>query len=92
MTAELMMALHEQYLSYVDEISKVTKNLMTFLDQNKDFRNGFDVSVMLYIKSADIKLSCERRECCSSPDLQIIGGDRDSLKICVAELANMIAE
>lgn len=92
MEAELMRALHEQYLSYVAAISKSMKNLMTFLDQNKDFRNAFDVSVMLYIKSADLKLSCERHELCSSPDLQIIGGDRTNLKTCVAELANTIAE
>lgn len=92
MDAELLKALHEQYLSYIAEISKVTKNLMTFLDQNKDFRSGFDVSILLYIKSADLKQSCERKELCSSPDLKIIGGARRSLKLCAAELAHEIPE
>lgn len=92
MKAELMKALHEQYVSYVEELKKTTKNLMTFLDQNKDFRALLDVSILLYFKSADIKLSVMRGELCRTPDLRILKGSRENLVEMCSELEKLIAE
>lgn len=92
MDSELLMALHTQYLKYVSEIAKTTKNLATFLNQNKDFRAAFDVSVILYLRSADIELSIKRQEQCSSPDLQLLSGDKDELVAMCSELRQLIVE
>lgn len=92
MKAELMKALYEQYMSYVEELKQTTKNLMTFLDQNKDFRASLDVSILLYFKSVDIKLSVKRGELCRTPDLLMLGGSRESLVEMCSELEKRIAE
>lgn len=92
MDSDLFKALYEQFSKYLVEISGATKNLMTFLGQNKDFRSMLDVSILVYIKSADLRLSCEHHELRSSPDVQIIGGNRTNLRDMCAELAQAVAE
>jgi hypothetical protein len=92
MDYELFAALQAQYIKYLDEISKTTQNLMTFLEQNKDFRSMMDVALIVYAKSVDVKQSAALRTVLSTPDLQIFGGSREDLTAMCSDLQKLIDE
>lgn len=92
MDYELFATLQAQYIKYLDEISKTTKNLMTFLEQNKDFRSMMDVALIVYANSVDVKQSAELHTKLSTSDLQVLGGSREDLATMCSELQKLIDE
>lgn len=92
MDVELMMILYTQYLSYIETIANVMKNLQTFLNQNKDFCGMLDIDILVYIKSLDIKLSRKSNERRSSPDLQVVTGYMSDMVAMCDELRQLVTK
>ena len=90
--AELLKALHEQYVSYLADIHAVLENLTTFLKQNKDFCSMFGISILVYITSLDLELSMKAHEPHNSTDIRIELGSRRHLLAMCDELRQSVAQ